>query len=118
MVSCGAHSGPPDKELTVEQDELAAGVRISRIGLLVRTQSIKKGREDVEMREDDGISMMTRTKEGVVIALFVSGSLDIVVCIHQDRFGEVRYLMPSRVVAFKHARIRARERACLFAAPC
>jgi hypothetical protein len=76
-------------------------VRISRTGLLVWTQLIKKERDDVEMREDDGSSMMTRTREGVgstreypflfegvVIALFVFGSPDVVVCSYQDRFKE------------------------------
>ena len=75
------------------------GVLISRRGRLAMMQSIKKGREDVEMRENDGNSMITRTREGstreypflfegIVISLFVFGSLDIVVYSYQDRFGE------------------------------
>jgi hypothetical protein len=76
-------------------------VGISRTGLLVWAQSIKKGQEDVEIKQgwefdgnadeegrgiNKGVSMFLF--EGVVISLFVFGSLDVIVCSYQDRFGE------------------------------
>lgn len=78
------------RERRARKGAVMTGVRISRIGRLVMMQSIKKGREDVEMRENDGNSMITRT-----IRVRVSGHRRIQ--LSRSIWGglEVRYFMSS-----------------------